>query len=256
MTLDEHLAALRAQALATDGVTSLVTFGSASQGSAARRDEWSDVDFTVFLRPDAAERLGRSWEFLPAPERIVLRAREGGVGGVVVYDDGMLYEFAAGLPWEVRDSERQVLIDGGDIVVADPPALPSAADQVGLFLVKLYIGVGRVRRGERVAGNAHIRCYALGALCEALRQRLAPDAPRSPFDPLRRLETALPEVGARLGALLDRELEECARGLYDLSRRVLEPGWADFPSAGADLVAGRLGWPSSEVLGRLADGQA
>ena len=33
-----------------------------------------------------------------------------------------------------------------------------------------------------------------------------------------------------------------ARGLFDVARRELEPGWHEFPSAAADTIARRLGW--------------
>lgn len=240
--LAPRIAALREACAGTPGVTSLVVFGSTTRAAAHRRDAWSDLDFNVFLAPDAAEELTASWAFLPDPDHLVLTAREGESGGVAVYDDGLIAEFGAGLPWVVRDPDREVLIDGGDVVTGEPPALPDPRDQVGLFLVKLAIGVGRVRRGERIAGNAHVRTYALTALCEALRQRLVPDADRSPFDPLRRLEVALPGVAGRIGALLDADVEVCARGLYDLARAELEPGWADFPSRAFDVVGRELGW--------------
>lgn len=241
MDLDTHRDALLDSCRRTPGVTSLVVFGSSAADGAARRDEWSDLDFNLFCTPDGLDDLHEG-RFLPRPEHLVMRAREGRDGGVALYDDGMLYEYGAGLPWTIRDPERQVLIDGGDLVFAPPDAPPDAASQVRLFLAKLYIGVGRVRRGERVAGNVHVRAYAVSCLAEALRQRLAPASARSPFDPLRRLERALPEAADRIGALLDGGVEECARGLFVLSRQRLEPGWADYPSRAADVIAERLGW--------------
>lgn len=239
--LDAYRDALLERCRATPGVTSLVVFGSSATGSAGRRDAWSDLDFNLFVAADAPEVVAR-WPFLPWPERLVLTAREGGDGGVALYDDGFLLEFGAGRPWTIRDPDREVLVDGGDLVLAAPPPPPDAASQVRLFLVKLYVGVGRVRRGERVAGGTHVRTWALLCLAEALRQRLAPDAARNPFDPLRRIELALPEVAGRIGDLVDRDVETCARGLFDLSRELLEPGWADYPGRAADVVAARLGW--------------
>ena len=240
--LEPRIAALKAMCEQTPGVTSLTVFGSTAAAAAARRDDWSDLDFVVFLAPVSAADLRRSWAFLPDREDLVLTAREGDNGGVAVYSDGLLCEFGAGEPWVIRDPDREVLLDGGDIATAAPPPLPDPADQIGLFLVKTAIGVGRVRRGERVAGNAHIRVYALIALCEVLRQRLAPDAPRNPFDPLRRLEQALPQVADRVADLLDAEAEICARGLVRLARAELEPGWTEFPSRAFDVVQRSLGW--------------
>ena len=242
MELAAHRDALLETCRRTPGVTSLVVFGSSAGDGAGRRDEWSDLDFNLFLAADAAPELVGTWPFLPHPDQLVMTAHEGENGGVALYADGMLYEFGAGHPWTIRDPDREVLLDGGDLAFAAPDPLPAAAMQVRVFLAKLYIGVGRVRRGERVAGNAHVRTYALICLAEALRQRLAPDAPRSPFDPLRRLERALPRVADRLAALLDTDVETCARGLFDVSRELLEPGWPDYPSGAADVIAARLGW--------------
>ena len=75
-----------------------------------------------------------------------------------------------------------------------------------------------------------------------MRLRLAPDRPGSPYDPTRRFERALSDLAGEIGRLLDEDLEACARGLFDVVRRELEPDWPEFPSAAADTVARRLGW--------------
>ena len=253
MELNEHRDALLARCRRTPGVTSLVVFGSSAGGGDGRRDGWSDLDFNLFVA-EPAGALARDWPFLPFREHLVMAAHEGENGGVALYDDGVLYEFGAGRPWTIRDPQRQVLLDGGDLRFADPDPLPDPADQVALFLAKLYIGVGRVRRGERVSGNAHVRAHALTCLAEALRQRLAPQAPRSPFDPLRRLEQALPDVAARLADALDADVETCARSLFRLARELLEPGWSQFPGTAADVVAARLGWPARRSTAVGAEG--
>lgn len=247
--LGPRIAALRAACEATPGVTSLVVFGSTTTAASARRDAWSDLDFNVFLTPEAAPALRADWSFLPDPERLLLRAREGENGGVLVYDDGLICEFGAGLPWVIRDPDREVLLDGGDIVTASPPELPDPVDQIGLFLVKLAIGVGRARRGEVLSGGAQVRSHALTPLCEVLRQRCAPHDPRSPFDPIRRIERALPDVAAQIADLLARDVEDCAQGLVGLARAELEPGWAEFPSAAFDVVAGTFGWAGPSPSG-------
>lgn len=241
MDLQTHRDALLAAALATPGITSFGFFGSAASAAADRRDEWSDLDFAVF-HGEGADEVGRDWPFLPFREHLVLTAREGHGGGVALYDDGVLYEFGAGRPWLLRDPSGEILLDGGDVAFLAPDPAPDPVTQVSLFLVKLHIGMGRARRGERLAAGVHIRCHALSCLADALRQRLVPAAERNPFDPLRRLEQALPVVADRLGAVLDSELETCAHGLFDLARELLEPGWPEFPTRAAQVVAHRFGW--------------
>lgn len=239
--MSRRLAGLTALAAADPGVTSLLVFGSSTRGGRPRRDEWSDIDANVFLADDEAGlRAGARWSFLPDRDDIVLTAREGADGGVALWADAMVCEFGAGRPWVVRDPHREVLLDGGDIVFGDPPAPPDALDQLGLFLVKLLIGHGRIRRGEVVAGNAHLRVYAVTALAEALRSRLAPHRDRNPFDPLRRLEEALPDAAHRIGELQSTPPDVCAHGLLDLAEESLGPGWPEFPSVAAGVVRAAL----------------
>lgn len=241
MDLQTHRAALQAGVLATPGVTTFAWFGSAAAGAAGRRDEWSDLDFAVF-HAEGADLVARDWPFLPFPDHLVLTAREGHDGGVALYDDGVLYEFGAGRPWLVRDPSGDVVLDGGDLAFSPPDEPSDAVTQAGLFLVKLHIGMGRLRRGERLAAGVHLRYHAVTCLAEALRQRLAPTAERNPFDPLRRLENALPQLAARMDGLLASDLESCGRGLLDLAREELEPDWPQFPSRAAQVVAARYGW--------------
>lgn len=244
MTFAEHREQLISQARACDGVTSLVFFGSATTAAEGQRDAWSDLDFNLFATAEAVDRVRADWPFLPFPSRLVLTAREGTDGGVAIYDDGTVYEFGAGLPWDIRDPAREVVLDGGDLRLAAPPDPPDPGNEIRLFLAKLYLGVGRVRRGEVLSGGSLIRTHALTCLCWAIRGRLAPAGSQAPsaFDPTRRLESAYPQLGRRLAAAVDRPAEDAARLLFVTAREVLEPGWADFPTAAAELVAARLGW--------------
>jgi hypothetical protein len=244
MNLDEHRSRLVERCRQTHGVTSLVFFGSATDGGSTRRDEWSDLDFNLFAAPHRVDEIRREWPFLPSPDRIVLRAREHGDGGVVLYDDGVVYEFGAGSPWEIRDPHRQVVLDGGDLRIGHPPSAPDAANEVSLFLAKLYLGVGRARRGEVVSAGALVRTHAVTCLCHAIRARLAPQraVEASAFDPLRRFEDAYPQLGDLLSAALASPVEAAGRQLFELARTRLEPGWPEFPSRAADLVAARFGW--------------
>lgn len=210
------------------GLTSVVVFGSSTEAAKHRRDRWSDLDANIFITNDAAGAAAKeSWPFLPDADEIVLRAREGENGGVVLWRDGMICEFGAGAPWPIQDEAREVLVDAGDLNLVSSPDLPNAADQFGLFLAKLLIGYGRVARGETLAGNAVMRCYAITALAETLRQVLAPDAARSPFDPLRRLEQSLPRLAAEIAELQLAEPTRFALGVLDLAESALRD-WTEF----------------------------
>ena len=240
---------------ATDGVDGLVLLGSASAAGAPRRDAWSDHDVYVLLADGRADELRASLAFLPFPERIVARAREGHLGFAVLYDDGHLIEFAAGTRDEltvVRTGEHEVVLDTDDgalSTIVEATGGPSggdpttAVDHVTLALIKLMVGVGRARRGERVNANQFVRTYAVGHLLHAIRARLpAARTGGDPLDPARRFESDYPAIGARLADALDRPLEDAARDLIVLARETLEPGWPDFPTPAAEAVERRLGW--------------
>lgn len=235
--LDSRLAALKAKSAHTAGVSSLVLFGSTTVAGASRRDRWSDIDFNLFTTEDAAGEISRKdWDFLPAPERIVLRAREGGDGGVVLYDDGVIFEFGAGLPWPIHDPDHEVVLDGGDISFGQPPVASDALNQLNLFIIKLMIGYGRIMRGEVIAGNFHLRTYAVGCLCTALRLRLFPHLSANPFDAARRFETGDATLASRVSVAQLLPAQDAALEFLQIAEDYLQEGWDDFPVAALQVA--------------------
>ena len=59
---------------------------------------------------------------------------------------------------------------------------------------------------------------------------------------MRRFERDFPQWGARIADALEAPVDDAARGLCLFARDVLEAGWDEFPSRGADAVAARVGW--------------
>ncbi len=234
----------------------LAVLGSGAHDAAARRDEWSDHDFFAIAAPGAAAVARRDLDWLPEQERLVLTAREGEIGFVAVYDDGHVFEFAVAEPGELAGAlaeEATVTVDDGEgsvaRLIAESQAraagLPAtdALNDTRLVLVKLLIGTGRVRRGETINGGQFIRQWAVKHLVVALRARaLAEGAEPAGIEPTRRFEVAFPEVAADIEAAIAQPAERAAQSLFELTRRVLEPGWDEFPSAAADAIARRLGW--------------
>jgi hypothetical protein len=254
MDFETRTDALIAACRATPGVAGLLLLGSTAAAGKARRDAWSDHDVFVLLEDDARD-LATSLAFLPFPERIAVAAREGAIGRSVLYDDGHVIEFAVGTRAEldvVRAGTSELAVDDGRMAelaahatrLQRPEPGADARDQVALALIKLVVGVGRLRRGEVVSGQAFIRTYVVGHLTSAVRQRLEPAATPvdARFDAVRRIERDHPAFGLALAAALDRPAEAAARAIFDLTRTTLEPGWPDFPTAAADAVARRLGW--------------
>ncbi len=257
---DTLSAALATSVREREGLIGLVLLGSASDEARSRRDEWSDHDFFTLAeagRGAAIRPPDLSW--LPDHDRLVLTAREGEIGFVAVYDDAHVFEFAFADADELdgaRAGDATVVVDDESettaTLLARARARSSEADQfdpandVRLVLVKLLIGVGRVRRGERLNGNAFIRQWAVQLLVRASGGRFdaASTELRDTNDPMRRFERDFPIWGgARIAGSLDLPLEESALELYRLTREILEPGWDEFPpSRAADVVAVRLGW--------------
>lgn len=254
---DELSAGLAAGVRAREELVGLVLLGSASEEARDRRDEWSDHDFFALTAPGKGAKIRPDLSWLPDQERIVLTAREGEIGFAAVYDDGHVFEFAfsdaAELSGAVAGAATVVVDDAAGTtaaLVAESRARAAAADRfdpandVRLVLVKLLIGVGRVRRGEVLNGNGFIRQWAVQHLVRAIRGRFAEASTtlRDTIDPIRRFERDFPRWGADIAATLDLPIEECAYELYRITRAVLEPGWDEFPSRAADAVAERLGW--------------
>lgn len=235
----------------------LALMGSASEAGRHRRDEWSDHDFFAIAVDGAGPRVRADLSWLPRREHVVLALPEGGAGVVALYDDGHLFEFAAAHASELDGAlatDATVTVDDEAGSVA---ALVAASQQravansaidpaveAGLALIKLRIGVGRARRGEVVSAGLFVRTWAVMHLVRALRGRLTdPASPaRDLLEPTRRLERVLPDQAAAIAAAVAQPVEPAACALFELLRRELEPGWAEFPTAAADVVARRFGW--------------
>lgn len=254
---DELSAGLARGVRERDGLIGLVLLGSASDEASARRDEWSDHDFFAITEAGRGREIRPDLNWLPDPDRLVLTAREGEIGFAAVYDDGHVFEFAfsdaAELDGALAGDATVVVDDAAGTtarLVAESRARAAAGDRfdpandVRLVLVKLLIGVGRVRRGEVLNGGQFIRQWAVQLLVRAIRGRFAAASTslRDPIDPLRRFERDFPEWGARIVDAVERPAEEAARALFAVTREILEPGWDEFPAAAADAVARRLGW--------------
>lgn len=229
------------------GAHGLVLVGSAA--AAGRRDRWSDHDFLALVEAAGAAAARERLDWLPEPERIVLAAREGELGFSVLYDDAHLLEFAVASLDELSNApigdarlafgdERAVSFVAEGRARAERYSEPDAANETGLAFVKLLVGYGRARRGERIVAGQFIRVWAVGHLLKAIRLRVVPSGVDQP-DPLeaaRRFDAAYPEIAAALDEVLASPLENAARGILSLARETLEPGWGDFPARAADVL--------------------
>ncbi|MBD3943622.1 hypothetical protein IF188_18175 [Microbacterium sp. NEAU-LLC] len=229
------------------GAHGLVVVGSAA--AAERRDRWSDHDFLALIDAQAAASARESLDWLPEPERIVLLAREGALGFSVLYDDAHLLEFAIASVDELAGTA----IGEAGLTFGDERALSfvaegrerlntltpvDAASEAGLVFVKLLVGYGRARRGERIVAGQFVRTWAVGHMIRTIRARIEPvtGVREDALEPARRFDAAYPEIAVRLDAVLSQAVEDAARGVAALAREVLEPGWSAFPSRAADVA--------------------
>ncbi|WP_396667805.1 hypothetical protein [Microbacterium sp. R86528] len=241
----------------SEALVGLVLLGSASDEAAHRRDEWSDHDFFAIIAPGRAGDVRPDLSWLPDSNRIALTAREGDIGFVAVYDDGHVFEFAFSEVAELASAvagEATVVVDDAAATTAtlicESQARSAMADafdpenDTRLVLAKLLIGVGRIRRGEVLNGGFFVRQWATQLLLRAIRGRFADvsTSQRDSLDPARRFEKDFPEWAAAIAVALEQPVEDAALALFQLTRQILEPGWSEFPSRGADAVAARLGW--------------
>lgn len=238
-------------------VLGLVLLGSGAEQ--ARIDEWSDHDFYLVVEPEVAEAYRQDLSWLPEGPGIVLSPRETKHGLKVVLEDGHVLEFAVASLEDVATFSAhhwRAVYDTGVVTpvleacamrtaheVAERPA-PDLDRAAGLFCSLLLIGVGRARRGELVAANAHVRSYALSELLDLVGAFVSADSAvlRDGLDPRRRVEARFGEVGIRIGAALDLPVEACARELLDLAETVVAPHMPSWPTEGAAVVRRVLGW--------------
>lgn len=239
-----------------DGLIGLVLLGSAADSARFRRDEWSDHDFFAITGDGRGVDVRPDLSWLPDQDRIVLTAREGEIGFVALYDDGHVCEFALAEAAELSGAvaaDATILVDDAEQTVARVVGRAQAtanmadsfdpANDARLVLVKLLIGVGRVRRGERLNGGAFIRQWATAHLAKAIRGRFAESSTslRDVNDPMRRFERDFPEWGERIAGALARPEEEAAKALLAVLKG-LERGWDEFPTKAVETVETRLGW--------------
>ena len=254
---DEHQAAfdvythrLIAWARGDDRVLGVLLLGSGADR--ARIDAWSDHDIAVIAHPEAVEELRGTTAWIPDAQSLVAVGREWHDGFKALFSDGRVIEYAvtdlAGLA-AFPIAAAHIAYDAGGVVDAvgqaraltRPRSVSDAPATAAVLLVQLVVGVGRLRRGERLSGANVIRSEAAASLIDLIVQVRHPGRARpDPFDVWRRFEHVEPEAAAALDAVLARPAEEAALGILSLAEALLEKAWAGGPAAGARAVRGVL----------------
>jgi len=207
-------------------VIGLVFLGSSA--ALERADGHSDHDFFLVVATGHGEQYRQNLDWLPQHEEILLAPRETAHGLKVVYQNLKLLEFAV---FEVQELELAaandyaVMLDKADITarmaaIAER-SVPKPMDAVAefeLFLALIQIGVGRFRRGEKIASEQHLKSYAVEKLIRLIRHYTPVSSPRmDSLNPFRRFEFDYPEPAEQINQLQLQPGDMCATGLMELA---------------------------------------
>jgi hypothetical protein len=236
--MEEHVANLlgRLDAIAASLARrphTLALIGLGSVGAElSRLDEFSDLDFFAIVEPGYKEAFIADLSWLDEAAPIAFSFQNTVDGHKVLFEDGIYAEFAVFHPDELpaipADAGRVVWhadgVDPASVNVRPPPRpAPRAADWLlGEILTNLYVGLTRLRRGERLSAYRFIQGYAVDSfleLCELMETPSASGADR--FDHARRFERRFPTVAGHLPDFLqgyDRSPESALALLHFLER--------------------------------------
>ena len=198
-----------AGSLAADG-RALALLGLGSSGlDLDRMDEFSDLDFFVIVRAGNKASLLDDLDWLATVAPIAYSYRNTPDGHKLLFADGVFCEFAVFEPHQLRAIPfapgRVIWKAPGFDEAACAPATrlaPAQADTtwlVGETLTNMYVGLSRLRRGEKLAAERAIQVNAVNAVL-TLTARIETEraVARDPFAEERRFESRFPGLAAEL----------------------------------------------------------
>lgn len=175
-----------------------------------RLDDYSDLDFFVIVENGYKARYIDNLDWLSAPCPLAYHFRNTADGYKALYQDGIFCEFAvfeqpelATIPFaQGRIIWKQPQIDEsiGSPKIASAPGQPKdPVWLVGEALTNLYVGLGRLRRGETLSAARFIQHYAVDRLLE-LAPLLEQEQPihQDRFANERRFEQRFPQMAQAL----------------------------------------------------------
>lgn len=198
---------------ATGRGLALIGLGSVGQ-ELGRLDAYSDLDFFAVVEDGAKAALLADIGWLTAVAPVDYAFRNTPDGYKLLYADGIFCEFAVFTMGELAGAAyapgrivwRRPDVDPAIAAPVTPPASPAAADpawQLGEALTNLYVGLGRMRRGELLTAQRFVQHYAVDRVVQLAAGLEAPrDAYPDPFGPERRVEARLPGLAAHLPAFV------------------------------------------------------
>jgi hypothetical protein len=171
-----------------------------------RLDAYSDLDFFAIVQAGSKQAFMDDLGWLAAP--IAYSFQNTVDGYKVLYEDGIFAEFAvfepgdlAAIPfapgrvvWKATEFDEALVA-----ARVRTPGKPSLEHALGEALTNLYVGMGRYRRGEKMAAMRLIQVYAVDQVMR-LAPYIEPDQPvlRDQFAEERRFEQRFPGIVAHL----------------------------------------------------------
>lgn len=192
----------------------LALLGLGSVGlETGRLDEFSDLDFFVVARDGATPSFLESLEWLAAVAPIAYAYRNTADGHKVLFEDGVFCEFAV---FEARELSRIPFVrgrlvwreEGFDDTVCVPRRVAGRAPSspewlLGEALTSLYVGLCRLRRGEKLAAMRAIQVLAVSHTLElAVTVEEPTPVPPDPFAMERRFEQRFPGLAGELSSFM------------------------------------------------------
>src|SRR5262245_33714739 len=205
--LQNRLLAIANELASRSDALALLALGSVGR-DIERLDEWSDLDFFVFVRDGAKWRYIDDLSWLAAAHPVAWHFRNTRDGCKALLADGVFCEFAVfelhelqNIPYSPgRFVWRREEVD--ETLAAPRRPLPGRSDVpwlIGEALSNLLVGLQRYARGEKLAAMRMVQVHALDRVLELLEHDAAASLERrDPFNVDRRVEQRLPHAKANL----------------------------------------------------------
>jgi lincosamide nucleotidyltransferase len=191
----------------------LIGLGSAG-AELDRLDAYSDLDFFAIVEARYKLRYIENLDWLSSIAPITYHFRNTPDGHKLLFRDGIFCEFAVFEQTELKTIpfargriiwKKPQVDDAIGVPVVTGPLSPNTTAEwlLGEALTNLYVGLSRLRRGEKLSAARFIQGYAVDRVL-GLAPRIEPDskAPKDAFALERRFEQRFPGVARALPAFV------------------------------------------------------
>lgn len=227
-TLLDRLSAIGQSLSLRPRARALLGLGSVGQAR-DRLDAYSDLDFFAVVQAGSKQSFLNDLSWLSDIAPVTYCFQNTPDGFKLLYADGIFCEFAV---FEEPEMDTAVYTPGSivwkaegvDPAIAIPKVPPPALNDketdwlIGEALTNLYVGLMRDHRGEHLSAMRFIQSFAVDRAINLFDQSSAnTDKGQDPFNPERRLEQRLPELGPLLPDMMQGYLNNRPSALAILS---------------------------------------